>query len=1115
MAFDQEQYPYSPIPYQEQGGNDPLDRWLQIFNQQATQLVAQGKDPEKVQAALQQKQAALTAAYNYYGPSIFTPKPSGSELDASRNAYNLPTYTPQVEDSPLAEDRPTPPDFSNVKGGTIQDKNGIASPGFGDLMAEGNKTLTEAEKPIADTALGLSNFAMAGPIAGGITGLGELADTGDFKKAAEMATRVSDKLTYEPKTEGGKKILGAINKPFELWNDAGDWIGDKYYDLTGSPSVAAITSSVFKISPFLLGGGKLTKAEANAAFEKAPYTKGAKLSPDIPETPVPDPTRVDFTRQQDLFDTPEQNATEGSRDMFSGEMTPASTIEQRRILANDANTPGSAVPQRSPEQQAALESEYGFQQAERPQPQPPAEEPPAQAEMWNFGAEGNTQMAEAFRQAQLARGADLTGQNRFPRTAGEADASQGPQRNYPLNQAGQEELPLQGGQGDLFPSEAPQPTPKQEAPTTQETAAAPQGTPLEIPKTNALFSSEEKGIYPEDLGIKMHSDGTVSIPTQTSRVRTPEELAPITADNSQRALRQNAEDVVKSWPTAAHALQWISDKGGQLGALAKRVLDSNDLSKHKIEVVNPEDLTKTTDGLHHSLAPISGTVYGAQHGGRIALRGAGFIKNGMDKVTILHEVLHAALRDKIEGVLNGTIKDPKVVQAVHELDAIRQSLKDNYPDLLEDPTHPLVHALDNVHELTSVLMTDGKAQSALSGIKMGAVAALSKVKTVFAKILGTSRVDQPALDRIVELTNHVIDHNPNKAVQLDNSRTALLSQEKEAPIFERGLKGKDAVRAVESQKRGSELMGSGVALVNSRAGRTAAMKEGASNEAVTAYYEGKDPKALDKFPETKAAIDKDKNERNAPLSYGIAEEIRKIPNQSAKLMNMANAFVQHAGKHLVNIYKGSDYAKEAYDTAPIAEKLLAEGKSLNEKQTLSLGLVQGVRQWAREHIVPGTDLSKKTIDTLHDMSELVGVDAKNVTDLVERNSGLKGKDLKDAQRAALEDAIKKATHADELDRLVDQAVRMLGGFDKSGGRLGRYVEGARLGDIFTEKSHVPEPIAKYIGRVDDVFARIVATGEKQARGLAQLQAQGRLREALLGRGIWETAGKAKATTSVL
>ncbi len=122
----------------------------------------------------------------------------------------------------------------------------------------------ESISGVVEPALAIGSSVIAEPIAGlaGIVqGLNPFADEGAANRAID-ATR--ETLTYSPKTESGKeniKAVGETLKPIaDVFKDTEDYLGDKAFEKTGSPALAAAAASIPTLVTELLGVGAGKKA---------------------------------------------------------------------------------------------------------------------------------------------------------------------------------------------------------------------------------------------------------------------------------------------------------------------------------------------------------------------------------------------------------------------------------------------------------------------------------------------------------------------------------------------------------------------------------------------------------------------------------------------------------------------------------------------------------------------------------------------------------------------------------------------------------------------------------------------------------------------------------------
>lgn len=142
-----------------------------------------------------------------------------------------------------------------------------------------------------ETALNAAS-SMVAPVIGGAAGLGSLlrhgaglASPGE-ETPADVSQRVSDALTYEPKTEYGQKGADVIAWPFRKLAQGADIAGQKVLDTTGSPLAAAAVNTAIQGLPFLIGGEKIRPREA-------PPPLVDPLTRRFPQLPPPSDFQVD------------------------------------------------------------------------------------------------------------------------------------------------------------------------------------------------------------------------------------------------------------------------------------------------------------------------------------------------------------------------------------------------------------------------------------------------------------------------------------------------------------------------------------------------------------------------------------------------------------------------------------------------------------------------------------------------------------------------------------------------------------------------------------------------------------------------------------------------------
>jgi len=110
--------------------------------------------------------------------------------------------------------------------------------------------------------------AVAAPL-GGISGLAGSVLPGPPGQGADWSERVSEALTYKPRTEGGKKTLDIATKPLQSLAADADRRGGKVTDYTGSPILGTATTTGINALPMMIGGGASRVAKPIAAAQQA------------------------------------------------------------------------------------------------------------------------------------------------------------------------------------------------------------------------------------------------------------------------------------------------------------------------------------------------------------------------------------------------------------------------------------------------------------------------------------------------------------------------------------------------------------------------------------------------------------------------------------------------------------------------------------------------------------------------------------------------------------------------------------------------------------------------------------------------------------------------------
>jgi hypothetical protein len=134
-----------------------------------------------------------------------------------------------------------------------------------------------------EPGISLATGALAGP-ASGLAGIAGAMLPGPPGQGARWAHKVGDRMTYEPRTTGGRNAMEAISYPFRKFGEAADYAGGKAAEVTGSPAVGAGVNTAIQALPQLAGARGASMLKKPPARELAPDVKtladrGVKLTP--------------------------------------------------------------------------------------------------------------------------------------------------------------------------------------------------------------------------------------------------------------------------------------------------------------------------------------------------------------------------------------------------------------------------------------------------------------------------------------------------------------------------------------------------------------------------------------------------------------------------------------------------------------------------------------------------------------------------------------------------------------------------------------------------------------------------------------------------------------------
>jgi hypothetical protein len=118
-----------------------------------------------------------------------------------------------------------------------------------------------------ETALQMGT-GMVGSIAGGLAGIAGTVLPGEQGQGAKWTHAVQDALTYQPRTQAGQKVSGAVAKPFELLDKGATWLGDPT-EANKSPLAATAIKTAAMALPMLIGRGAVPRGAARTVTPKA------------------------------------------------------------------------------------------------------------------------------------------------------------------------------------------------------------------------------------------------------------------------------------------------------------------------------------------------------------------------------------------------------------------------------------------------------------------------------------------------------------------------------------------------------------------------------------------------------------------------------------------------------------------------------------------------------------------------------------------------------------------------------------------------------------------------------------------------------------------------------
>lgn len=128
----------------------------------------------------------------------------------------------------------------------------------------------------AEAALSMATGTAAMPVAGYAGMIG----------GKDTVEKVQNAMTYQPRTEAGKKASAIASYPFEKLGQGARWTGEKVQDITGSPLLATVADTTVQAVPALLSRGRVRRnvdPGANPPGPRLGISEEAQAAPAAPK----------------------------------------------------------------------------------------------------------------------------------------------------------------------------------------------------------------------------------------------------------------------------------------------------------------------------------------------------------------------------------------------------------------------------------------------------------------------------------------------------------------------------------------------------------------------------------------------------------------------------------------------------------------------------------------------------------------------------------------------------------------------------------------------------------------------------------------------------------------
>lgn len=151
---------------------------------------------------------------------------------------------------------------------------------------------------IAETGMNLASQVVALPVSG-LAGLATEAGNAlglTEKKGADVVHQVGEAMTYQPRGELGKATTDVVTKPFQWLAEAGQAVGGKVLDTTGSPLLATAADTAINALPMVIDPAiRAARKGKSETATTANHSENSAVSRGEPETATAIPEAAQAT----------------------------------------------------------------------------------------------------------------------------------------------------------------------------------------------------------------------------------------------------------------------------------------------------------------------------------------------------------------------------------------------------------------------------------------------------------------------------------------------------------------------------------------------------------------------------------------------------------------------------------------------------------------------------------------------------------------------------------------------------------------------------------------------------------------------------------------------------